>query len=125
MRIRIPWSIRIRWPAWSHLMAASICMSSLLHAQTTERVSVDSAGAQANHFSTSSDMSADGSLIVFMSPASNLVPGDTNDFPDVFLRNRLLGTTSRVSVNDQGQQGNHFSVEPSIATRGRFVAFVS
>jgi hypothetical protein len=71
-------------------------------AGTTERVSVDSAGAQVTGFSTYSSISADGRYIAFQSYASGLVAGDTNNVPDVFLRDRLLGSTVRLSVDSGG-----------------------
>jgi len=56
---------------------------------TTERVSVDSAGAQANDASTDPAISGDGTLVAFFSAASNLVPNDTNScvFPAVAFFN--------------------------------------
>src|SRR6266496_306683 len=51
----------------------------------TVRVSVDSAGGQANAASTDPDISADGSTTAFFSAATNLVAVDTNGFPDVFV----------------------------------------
>ena len=56
---------------------------------TTRRVSVNSAGVQANGGSTSGGISADGRFVVFQSYASNLVANDTNDDPDVFVRGPL------------------------------------
>lgn len=52
---------------------------------TTQRVSVDTAGAQANDASTEPSISGDGSVVVFFSAAANLVAGDTNScqFPAV------------------------------------------
>ena len=43
-------------------------------------------GAPANGQSTAADVSGDGSVVVFQSPASNLAPGDTNAKSDVFVR---------------------------------------
>ena len=57
--------------------------------------------------------------------ATNLVPGDTNDLRDVFVRDRQTGTTERVSVGSGGAQGNAVSVDPAISADGRFVAFES
>ena len=58
---------------------------------TTTRVSVGSGGTEANDDSRLSAISADGRFVVFDSNASNLVPGDTNDTSDVFLRDRAAG----------------------------------
>jgi hypothetical protein len=57
---------------------------------TTTRVSVDSAGTQGNNLSVSfpASISADGRYIAFESTATNLVPGDTNGFQDVFVRDQ-------------------------------------
>src|SRR5262245_34931582 len=92
---------------------------------TTERVSVDSAGAQANGESFEPSISADGRFVAFVSVASNLVPGDTNGWADIFVRDRESGTTERVSLDSRGAQGNDGSGGPSISADGRFVAFGS
>jgi Tol biopolymer transport system component len=89
------------------------------------RVSVASNGSEGNGFSYSGQISANGHVVVFDSDASNLVPGDTNGHTDVFLRNLLLGTTVRVSVNANGGQGDGGSGGPSVSADGRFVAFES
>ncbi|MDP8933532.1 MAG: calcium-binding protein, partial [Cyanobacteriota bacterium] len=59
------------------------------------RVSVDSAGNQGNQgpFSfTSPSISPDGRFVAFYSYATNLVPGDTNNYQDIFLRDTLTNT---------------------------------
>src|SRR5438094_703914 len=85
----------------------------------TERVSVDSAGGQANNssggLSGSVAISADGRFVAFGSVASNLVPGDTNGTFDVFVHDRHTGATQRVSVDSVGAQGNNPSVFPAIS----------
>mgnify|MGYP000334810843 CR=1 FL=1 len=55
-------------------------------ANTTRRVSLGPGGRQANRESYSASVSADGRLVAFESFASNLVPGDSNDTGDVFVR---------------------------------------
>jgi Tol biopolymer transport system component len=59
-----------------------------LEGGTTERVSVGPGGAQANRDSYAPALSSDGSVVAFTSNATNLVPGDTNGLPDVFVRVR-------------------------------------
>jgi Tol biopolymer transport system component len=66
--------------------------------QVTRRVSVGPAGHQANSESFKPEISASGRFVVFSSDASNLVPGDTNDRSDVFVRDRKAHVTRRVSV---------------------------
>jgi Tol biopolymer transport system component len=92
---------------------------------TTECVSVDSAGAQGDSASNHPSISADGRFVTFESYASNLVAGDTNGNSDVFVRDRLSGTTERLSVATGGTQGDNYSGFPSISSDGRFVAFAS
>lgn len=94
---------------------------------TTERVSISSAGAQANGASGNyPSISADGRFVTFQSTATNLVPGDTNIFGDVFVRDRKTGTTERVSVTSAEAQAQGSSgAYPSISADGRFVAFLS
>ena len=91
----------------------------------TTRVSVAGDGTQGNSWSTSASISADGRLVAFRSLASNLVPRDTNGCEDVFVYDRQLGRTTRVSVVSDGKQGNAASKCPSISSDGRFVAFES
>jgi Tol biopolymer transport system component len=70
-------------------------------------------------------MSADGRFVAFESLASNLVPGDTNATWAVFVRDRLLGTTPRASVDSNGVQGDGPSRFAAISADGRWVAFES
>lgn len=92
---------------------------------TTSRVSVSSAGTQANGYSQNPTISADGRHIAFWSSASNLVGDDTNARPDVFVHDREQGTTSRVSVSSEGAQADEGGFEPSVSADGRYVAFSS
>jgi Tol biopolymer transport system component len=71
------------------------------------------------------DMSADGRYVVFSSDATNLVGGDTNGFEDIFIRDRTLGTTTRVSVRSDSTQGNGDSYAPFVSSDGRYVVFAS
>ncbi len=97
----------------------------------TERVSLDSKGGEANGDSGDLNswrcvsISDDGRFVVFESEASNLVSGDTNNREDVFLHDRTTKKTVRLSVNDDGVQGNNHSERPSIAPDGRYVVFQS
>ena len=61
-------------------------------AASTERVSIDTAEAQADLVSEEPALNADGRFVVFQSAARNLVPNDTNNAPDVFVRDRVAGT---------------------------------
>lgn len=97
-----------------------------LESNITTRVSVSSAGIQANGDSFSPSISGDGRYVAFSSVASNLVAGDTNAQVDIFVHDRQAGTTTLVSVNDAGVQGNESSEsQPTVSGDGRFIAFVS
>ena len=93
--------------------------------KTTERVSVATDGSEGDKQSFIPSISFDGSRVAFRSKATNLVPDDTNAFDDVFVRDRLAGTTVRASLGTGGVEGNHASNEPEISSDGRFVAFQS
>ena len=66
-------------------------------------------------------------MITFDSAANNLVPGDTNNLVDVFVKNRLTGAVERVNVNASGNQasGGFGSQRPFLSGDGRYVAFDS
>ena len=91
----------------------------------TYLVSVGAAGLQGNNVSDEASISANGRYVAFESDASNLVSGDTNGYADVFVRDRKLHKTIRVSVSSAGVQGDNISADPSISANGRIVAFVS
>ena len=93
---------------------------------TTEMVSVDPSGAPGNNFSYGPPaISDDGRYVAFASDASSLVPGDTNGKTDTFLRNRLMGITTRVSLAWNGAQGNDLSGGAQFAANARYVLFDS
>jgi Tol biopolymer transport system component len=71
------------------------------------------------------DASADGRYVVFASNADNLVTGDLNRVSDVFLRDRLLGQTQRVSQRPGGPEADCPSTNPRISRDGRYIVFVS
>jgi Tol biopolymer transport system component len=90
---------------------------------TTERVNVARDGGDAS--SDEPAISADGRFVAFRSAAANLVARDTNGVSDIFVRDRLAGTTERVSVGSLGGQSAGDSFDPAISADGRFVAFRS
>jgi len=110
------------------LLNAALCVVLLAApaaGQETTRVSVDSAGVEGNRKSQYPSISADGQLVAFFSDASNLVAGDTNGREDVFVHDRLTGTTERVSVDSSGSEGNYGSSYPAISADGQIVTFQS
>jgi len=91
----------------------------------TERVSLADDDSQGNGASTECSISADGRYVVFTSAATNLVPGDSNGVMDVFVRDRVAGTTERVSVSSSEAQSNDESRTATFSADGRFVTFSS
>lgn len=96
-----------------------------IQTSVTELVSVSSSGVQGFNSSLDSSISADGRFIAFGSLASNLVNDDSNRVHDVFVHDRQLKKTDRVSLSSTGVQGNAQSLNSSINANGRFVAFYS
>ncbi|MEO8277470.1 MAG: hypothetical protein ABI639_14750 [Thermoanaerobaculia bacterium] len=90
---------------------------------TTTEVSVDSGGASGSGFNPA--ISADGRFVAFASDSPALVAGDSNAATDVFVRDRLTSTTTRISRDGGGTQGNAVSNAPAISADGRYVSFVS
>ncbi|WP_243663469.1 TolB family protein [Rhodothermus marinus] len=89
---------------------------------------------QGNSDSGDPSVSADGRYVAFVSRADNLVGEDTNESPDIFVRDRQTGTTERVNVSSSGEQARKveggqyvtvYSRNPSISADGRYVAFDS
>jgi TolB protein len=97
---------------------------------TTRRVTVSRTGAQGNMRSFVLGFSGDGRHLSFQSDASNLVPGDTNDATDGFVRNMRTGAISRVTVSNTGRQAaggpdGPQSGAPALSHNGRYAAFMS
>jgi Tol biopolymer transport system component len=72
-------------------------------------VSTNSSGGSANGVSRGSMMTPDGRYVAFVSAATNLVAGDSNRIPDVFVRDlqagvgRVRGRTSRCGPAPTGR----------------------
>lgn len=84
-----------------------------------------------NESCTTPKISSDGRYVLFLSTSSALVAGDTNNKPDLFLRDRTAGTTERVTLTAAGTQSTAASAILSTVTsnalsaNGRVVAFVA
>ena len=91
-----------------------------LAAHTTSLVSVSSDGhSRGNNSSTTPVISADGRFVAFQSEARNLIAGfvDGNDLAegDVYVRDLQLGTTTLVSMNQDGTaSGNQWIHAPGV-----------
>jgi Tol biopolymer transport system component len=94
--------------------------------QQTNLISIAYDGNPANAGSYEPSISGDGRYVAFSSLASNLVnDNDTNNVLDVFVYDRQITQTSRVSVDLNGNPVPGGSASPSISADGRYVAFSS
>lgn len=102
--------------------------AAMLH--TTDMASVSTTGAAGDQGSwcTSNAISGDGRYVVFKSAASNLDPAHPNPsgFAQIYVRDRVAGTTRMVSVTSDGTGSFGTSDDwPSISRNGRHVVFSS
>jgi hypothetical protein len=92
----------------------------------TERISQDGPGLVSEYGeSVNPSLSGDGRSVAFESSLSGLMPSDTNDQADIFLRNLETDEITRLSVNAASEEGNSGSYSPSVSFDGRGVAFRS
>ncbi|MGH2809240.1 MAG: TolB family protein [Actinomycetota bacterium] len=91
---------------------------------TTEMVSLRATGDETRLMTLFPSISADGRFVAF-DANDELTPDDTNQAADVFVRDRLLGTTTLVSARTDGSVGRKGGVDPEITPDGRFVLFLS
>jgi Tol biopolymer transport system component len=95
--------------------------------QTTEQIDVGSNEVQSNSgIETEIAMSSNGRIVAFSTFATNLAQDNQIfNLQDIFVRDRIAGTTEVVSLNSGEVQSNGISIEPSVSADGRFVAFTS
>ena len=94
------------------------------------RISTSASDVEANGPSREPAISANGRFVAFSSLASNLVPGDTNNVVDVFVKDLSDGSIVRATLRSDGSQddaGNDYFVDlaPSLSADGRYVAFMT
>ncbi len=94
-------------------------------AKTTERISITDGDVQSALGGYQGLVSANGRFVAFMSDSEDLIIGDTNLSTDVFVRDRQLGTTTRVSRRNGGGQGDGGSYLQAMTPDGRYILFAS
>ena len=103
---------------------------------STTLVSVSSLGVKGNGDVERVSISADGRFVAFDSTSTDLVPGPSPQFTQVYVHDRDADSdgvmdedgaiaTVRVSNSLIGEPGNGASFAPSISADGRYVAFIS
>ena len=88
-------------------------------------VSVSTAGDKGDAASIDPTMDRSGRRVGFASMATNLVEGDANGERDIFVRDIVKQTTTRVSVASDGTEADGASEKPSMSGNGRLVVFAS
>jgi Tol biopolymer transport system component len=96
-----------------------------LETRETHCVSLNNEGEQSNGNSALARVSADGRFVVFQSDSTNVTRRCVNGAIHIFVRDLVEGRITCASVDNRGNQGNADSVQPSISSNGRFVAFSS
>ena len=91
----------------------------------TARVSLADDESEGNGNSYDPSCDEGGDLVAFTSDSTNLVASDGNAVPDIFVRDRVAGTTVRASLSTADVEGDKSSSEPSLSSDGAFVAFES
>ena len=74
--------------------------------------------------SNGASISQNGRLVAFSSSGA-LVPGDTNNQSDIYVKNMKTGKVVLASVKSDGSQIAYSAGTPSLSANGRYVAFVS
>lgn len=94
-------------------------------ANTTARISVNSAGEPGNGDSRHPALSGDGRYVAFQSAADNLGPLRGANHTQIYVHDRQTGATETVSFGADGLPGNGDSTHPALSADGRLVAFQS
>ncbi|MBC7771176.1 MAG: hypothetical protein H7210_01645 [Pyrinomonadaceae bacterium] len=110
------------------LLAAGTCRG-----QAIQRVTTSGSGVQGSENSQATYVTPNGRWVVFNSSSDTLVPGDNNHVgSEVFVKDRLTGTTVRVSVPDLSTgnlDANNFCYAPDgvrcMSDDGRYIVFSS
>lgn len=94
---------------------------------TIDLISVSSSNVRGDYGSDNPAVSGDGRFVAFSSRATTLVtiPTITSSTPpQVYLRDRRLGTTELISIGTDGNPANGPSYHPQVSADGRYIAFV-
>jgi Tol biopolymer transport system component len=109
-----------------------------LETGATTRASAGVGGSEGNANSFVPDLymdtaiSRNGRYVAFASSDDNLVPGDGNGLEDIFVRDRVAGTTVRIPTESTGEPKTAPDnttlvgiIHPAISLDGRYVGFAS
>ncbi|MBI3786317.1 MAG: PD40 domain-containing protein [Deltaproteobacteria bacterium] len=93
----------------------------------TERVSLSFLARDSNGVSFAPGINSNGRFVAFGSEANNLVPADENQLASVFVRDRAVGLSFLVDINERGEQANGATLDiaPGISSDGTLIAYSS
>jgi Tol biopolymer transport system component len=103
----------------SHIYTHNLAMDE------TRCISLNNNGDQSNGNSALPKISGDGRFVAFESNPTNFTQRCSNGFTHIFVRDTVEDKTTCASIDNNGNQGNNDSVQPSMSSDGRFVAFSS
>jgi subtilisin-like proprotein convertase family protein/Tol biopolymer transport system component len=111
---------------------SAACTNGLTHiylrdtiTNTTECISISTGGVQGDNFSIEPRISATGRFVAFQSGATNLAAPCTNGKFHIYVRDRLVNTTTCMTINLDGAPGDGDSLEPYLSADGLFVLYSS
>lgn len=106
--------------------STDVFVRDLVNGQTS-LISVNTNGFSGSRDSSGSAITPDGRYVAFVSRATDLVPGDTNGIPDVFVRDLQTSNTVLVSVGalSASASAQPAIISPDISSDGRYVLFTS
>jgi Tol biopolymer transport system component len=90
-----------------------------------ERANLSATGAQTSSYTLMPAITPDGSRVLFVAWGDTLVPGDTEDTPDIFMKDLRTKAITRVNTRPDGTVSNAQPYQPSVSADGRFVVFSS
>jgi len=92
--------------------------------ETTVRASVDSDGNESTDGSWDPAISGDGRYVAFTTDGV-FDASDSHEYRDVYVHDLETGDTTRVSVDEEGNEGGRGSRSPDINADGQFIAFIT
>jgi uncharacterized repeat protein (TIGR01451 family) len=94
--------------------------------QQIERVSVGTGGVQGDYDTYYAAISADANIVAFESLNLGWGPDQPDiNYADIFVRNRAMNVTRKVSVGPGGEPANQRSFHPAVSANGRYISFNS
>lgn len=92
---------------------------------TRTLISKNASNIKSNGPNIAPTLSTDGRYVTFASTATNYVSGVTNSFQNIYTKDLISGSVTRVSLSTGGAEPDNDSFTPSNSNDGRYVTFGS